>query len=522
MTINRAQPNALKMFSDRLDPPKSPFADDPAGWVGHRLREHITVKQKEILDSVIDHKHTAVHSSNSIGKSFSMARLAAWWIEIHGPGEAFVVTTAPTWHQVESILWKELARAHRKGMLSGKILGDCEWKINMGPGPDELVAYGRKPADYDAGSFLGIHARYVLVIIDEACGVSQGIYDAAESLATNDLARIVAVGNPDDPSSYFEKICQPASGWNVIHADALRSPNFTAAEVNKYPAVRSMMIREGISPSTEEIPRDIRDLLVTPSWANDRIKRWGPNSPLFTSRVRGQFPTVTNNTLIHPHWVVLACAREIKPADVDPWMGVDVARYGTDHSIIVLRLGGNLRVVKDIAYGPITELAGEVQMIGNGRINTPIANVDDTGVGGGVTDILMQENYPCHGLNSSAACSADEVLTTGKPKFFNARSEWWWRMREWLAGYSGTGEDGRLDLDPEDEELIAQLTSVRYKINSHGQIQVESKDEMRARHLDSPDRGDAAIYSLVPSKGPNQMMPNLDLMITGDLLTKAM
>src|ERR1035438_1159843 len=156
MTINRAQPNALKMFSDRLDPPKSPFADDPAGWVGHRLREHITVKQKEILDSVIDHKHTAVHSSNSIGKSFSMARLAAWWIEIHGPGEAFVVTTAPTWHQVESILWKELARAHRKGMLSGKILGDCEWKINMGPGPDELVAYGRKPADYDAGSFLGI------------------------------------------------------------------------------------------------------------------------------------------------------------------------------------------------------------------------------------------------------------------------------------------------------------------------------------------------------------------------------
>jgi hypothetical protein len=868
----------MTMFANRLDPPKSPWLQDPAGWVGRRLTEHVTVKQKEIMDSVVNNKHTVVHSSNSIGKSFSMARLAAWWIENHGLGEAFVVSTAPTWYQVETILWKELARAHRKGMLSGRISADCEWKINMGPGPDELVAYGRKPADYDEGSFLGIHARYVLVIIDEAChddqtdvmtefgwmrfadltgkerlltmdpvthkstyripekiirkhysgdmlqyggnfgekgadfcvtpdhdmyyttrnlllknewkrtnaenltvkegylkrdiewnaldeskhtipacvtsgrysdivwpeltvemddwiellgwwcsegnvferrgiyrsasitqskdskvldrieelcshmqigptyryhhevrisnaavakelgrfgryqterripnyvrqlsvrqirifldaylkgdgtvrkgnslfytsskhmaddlqelvlklgrpsvvakrfnagqqsvpmrdgriitskydgyvvtypkmksniklykrkwkkipydgmvycarispehllftrrngytlwsgncGVAQGIYDAAESLATNDLARIVAVGNPDDPSSYFEKICQPGSGWNVIHADAFKSPNFTAEEVNKYPAVRALMIREGIAPSTEPIPRDVRDLLVTPSWANERIKRWGAASPLFTSRVRGQFPTVTNNTLIHPHWVSLACAREMKASDVDPWLGVDVARYGTDHSIIVLRRGGHLRVIEDISYGPITELAGKVQLHGLGRINTPIANIDDTGVGGGVTDILMEEGYPVHALISSAACSADEVLPNGKPRFFNARSEWWWRMREWLAGYSGTGEDGRLDLDPEDEELIAQLTCIRYSITSQGQIKVESKDDMRSRRLPSPDRGDAAVYSLVPTKTPSQMMPNLELMVTGDLLEKKM
>jgi hypothetical protein len=512
----------LSIFSDRLDPPKSPFADDPAGWIDSRLSEHTTEKQREILASVVKNKHTVVHSSNSIGKSFTASRLSAWWIETHPPGEAFVVTTAPTWSQVETILWKELARAHRKGMLRGRLTSDCVWKLDMGSGPDEIVAYGRKPADYDAGSFLGIHARFVLVIVDEACGVSQGIFDAAESLATNDLARIVAVGNPDDPSSYFEKICQPGSGWNVIHADALRSPNFTAQEVNKYPAVRAIMISEGIEPSTESIPSQVRDLLVTPSWVNDRIKRWGIGSPLFTSRVRGKFPNVTNNTLIHPHLVTLACAREIPPVDVDPWMGVDVARYGTDHSIIVLRRGGHLRVVKDIAYGPVTELAGHIQMIGNGRLNTPIANIDDTGVGGGVTDILTEEGYPVHALISSARCSEDEVLPGGKPKFFNARSEWWWRMREWLAGYSGTGEDGRLDLDPDDEELIAQLTSIRYKINSHGQIQVESKDEMRARHLNSPDRGDAAVYSLVPTKGPTAMTPNLDAMITGDLLTKQM
>jgi hypothetical protein len=513
-------PDPLSIFADRLAPPKSKYSENPVGWVNDRLSEHITFKQKEILDSVIQNTHTAVHSSNSIGKSFSMSRLAAWWVETHGPGEAFVVTTAPTWYQVESILWKELARAHRNGMLVGRLTADCEWKINMGAGPDELVGYGRKPADYDEGSFLGIHARYVLVIIDEAGGVAQGIYDAAESLATNDLARIVAVGNPDDPSSYFEKICQPGSGWNVVHADALTSPNFTASEVNKYPAVRALMIREGIVPSSEPIPEKVRDLLVTPSWVDRRIKRWGIDSPLFTSRVRGKFPKVTNNTLIHPHWVALACARDIAPSHTDPWMGVDVARYGTDHSIIALRLGGNLRIIEDISYGPITELAGKVMFHGRGRINTPVANIDDTGVGGGVTDILVEEGYPVFPLISSASCSADEVLPNGKPKFFNARSEWWWRMREWLAGYSGTGDDGRLDLDPKDDELIAQLTSIRYKINRHGQIQVESKDEMKARRISSPDRGDAAVYSLVPSKGPLPMKIQLEHMVTGDLMDR--
>jgi hypothetical protein len=118
-----------------------------------------------------------------------------------------VVTTAPTTPQVEAILWRYMGNAHKKAGLPRRITLDAKWYIG-----NELVAYGRKPADYDPAAFQGIHARYVLVIIDEAGGVPKSIFDAVDALATNIDARVVAVGNPDDPASHFATICKPGSG----------------------------------------------------------------------------------------------------------------------------------------------------------------------------------------------------------------------------------------------------------------------------------------------------------------------
>jgi hypothetical protein len=110
---------------------------------------------------------------------------------VHPPGEAFVVTTAPTTPQVEAILWRYMGNAHRKAGLPGRITLDAKWYIG-----NELVAYGRTPADYDPAAFQGIHARYLLVIIDEAGGLPKSIFDAVDALATNVDARVVGVGNP--------------------------------------------------------------------------------------------------------------------------------------------------------------------------------------------------------------------------------------------------------------------------------------------------------------------------------------
>src|SRR5690242_4982314 len=99
---------AARMF----DPPVvDPHIDDPAGWIETRLGEHPWSKQRDICASVVEHRRTAVKSCHDSGKSFIASRLADWWIDVHPPGEAFVVSTAPTYKQVHAILWEEIRKA---------------------------------------------------------------------------------------------------------------------------------------------------------------------------------------------------------------------------------------------------------------------------------------------------------------------------------------------------------------------------------------------------------------------------
>lgn len=520
-TLAPAQVDWTSRLADRLDPPPHPYAGKPVEWTKDKMDEWVTRDQQAIMRSVVDHRYTAAQSCHDVGKSYTASRITGWWLDIHPPGEAFVVTTAPTAAQVNAILWREIGKAHRKGNLMGYVTGANEWKIGHKGGSPELVAYGRKPADYDASGFVGIHARYVLVIMDEAGGIPRILYDAVDSLATNEHARVLAIGNPDDPSSHFRTVCKPGSGWNVIQIDALRSPRFNLHEVRQFPALLQYMIAEGIAPTDEVIPEDLKDLLVSPKWVDERIKRWGVTSPIFTSKVRGQFPNVSTDTLINPHWVTLAAARELDPLPTISKMGADVARYGTDHSILMLRQGGHCRVIEEVAYGPTTEFVGLILKRGYEHMEHPAAFpvvcVDDVGVGGGVTDMLREREVPVVAIVGGAAST--QLLKTGKPRFFNKRSELWWNMREAFAGKSGNGSDGWLDIDPLDDDLMAQLTNIKYKINSHGQIRVESKEEMAARGLTSPDRGDALAYALAPDLPDESFAVHRpDLMVNADVL----
>ena len=130
-----------------------------------------------------------------------------------------------TTKQVHAILWRYIGQAHRKGNLPGRITLDDEWY--MGPGGKELVAFGRKPADHDQSAFQGIHALNPLILVDEACGVPKSIFDAIDALATNSNARVLAIGNPDDPSSHFAQICKPGSGWHLITVSVFDTPAYT-------------------------------------------------------------------------------------------------------------------------------------------------------------------------------------------------------------------------------------------------------------------------------------------------------
>jgi len=513
-------------FAATMFAPKKTYQDDPHGWVTAALGEHMWSKQREILLSVRDERYTAVQSCHDAGKSFVAARTAAWWIASHPPGEAFVVSTAPTSAQVSAILWREIGKAHRKGGLIGSITtaGYPQWKLGS-----EIVGYGRKPADHSDAAFQGIHARHVLVIMDEAGGINKTLFDAVDSLATNEYARVLAIGNPDDPTSEFAQVCKPDSGWNTIRIDGLRTPNFTREAVEGLVCRQCRKIgrtatllsdlfeAEGLAYSQEEIPEDVKPMLLSPLWVEERLHRWvgrtthsndiaqqAAGSSLFVSKVRGLFPSTSTEGIIPLGWVESAMARyrqwvdDGKPGLAGKTsFGVDVARGGEDESCIAGRTGHILHFISKYPSADTMDTVSfvEAKLRPYTATEDATAIVDTIGVGAGVYDRLREMNYPVMPFTASgkAAGLSDR---SGEFTFTNLRAAAWWNMREMLDPSRGSKV---MLLD--DEILKADLTSPRWFNRPGGKIQVELKDEIRKRLGRSTDAGDAVVMAFFSELG---------------------
>lgn len=502
------------------------YVGEPALWGRHRLNEFWWSRQIDILESLRDNRYTAVPSCHDAGKSFIAARAVAKWIDTHPPGEAFVVTTAPTAAQVSAILWREIQKAHKKGRLPGNIMtaGYPQWKIDGG----ELVGYGRKPADYSDSAFQGIHARFVLVVMDEAGGIPPSLYDAADALATNENARVLAIGNPDDPTSQFATICKPDSGWNVIRIDGLQTPNMTeeaiAALATKCKqcadlgADESLLARlyreEGLAYSTEDVPDDLRPMLLSPLWVEERLHRWvgrvtsdqslahaASQSALFTAKVRGQFPTSASEGIIPLGWVERAMARYqdwvtqgCPPPEGRHITGADIAGTGKDESCLALRQGNIITSLRKFPHADTMEVTGHV--VATLNADDSLAVVDAIGIGAGVVDRLREQGFSP--LAFVASHSAKDLKDrTGEFGFSNLRAAAWWNLREMLDPSRGA----TLALPPS-EILKADLTAPRWKVLSGGKIQVEAKDDIRKRLGRSTDEGDAVVQATWPDSTP--------------------
>jgi hypothetical protein len=494
--------------------------------------------QREILESVRDNRYTAVHSAHDMGKSKVAANAITWWIDSHDPGEAFVVSTAPTAAQVAAILWREITKMRAKTDSPGKInrAGYPQWYVG-----DTLVGYGRKPSDYEESAFQGIHEKYVLVVIDEAGGVAAHLYDAVDALATNEYARVLAIGNPDDPGSHFAAICKPGSGWNVIHLDGLRSPNMTKPLVvgykregfgnanPRFPYLVALMEAEGIAFSQEDLPEAIRPMLLSPLWIEERIKRWAgvpedanlayepeqlrefvarrcASSPIFQAKVRGLFPSAGQEGVIPLGWVQLAVNRwhdlmdrvdgiapSLKATDPGPKIvGVDVARGGEDETAIAIRYGNLVTEIQRFRQADTMETADTVAAFMH-EIGT-VAVVDVIGIGAGVYDSLRRMRAKGlivgRAMPFNASAVTPGVDSVGQFRFRNDRSAAWWRMREMLDPSRGS----KIAL-PDDERLIEELIAPHYKHHVGGIIVVESKEEIKKKLGRSTDTADAVIQS---------------------------
>jgi len=461
------------------------YKRDPVLWAQERLGDFLWSKQRDILHSLRDNRRTAVQSCHEIGKSYIAADAVAWWLDVHPPGEAFVVTSAPTAQQVRAILWREIGRCHARGKLRGR-LNQTEWLMDMGQGKEELVAFGRKPDDYDPTAFQGIHARHVLYVFDEACGIPHMLWEAADSLIANDYSKAFAIGNPDDPLVEFAEICKPGSGWHVIQVGAFDSPNFTG----------------------EVIPDKLKDLLIGRTYVEEKRKKWAPDwywsadgrtvvmpegakvtdtNPLWQSKVLGIFPPNSGpESLIPAEWIRAAMHRTLTPSsEARNELGVDVGGGG-DSSCGAHNHGGRVRILWEDHNPDTMQTCGNVvQYLRETRAT--VAKIDMIGIGRGVVDRGVELQLSFEGVNVGDQPSDYEA----REHFVNRRAELWWNVRELF-------EQGRIDIDPQDEDLAAELMSLRYKRTSAAKIQIESKDEARRRGVASPNRADAVMLALAP------------------------
>jgi len=453
-------------------PPKTAWSDyqaRPAAWAAQRLGVHLWSKQVEVAESVRDHRYTAVPSCHQTGKSFGGGILSCWWIDTHNPGEAFVVTTAPTDPQVKAILWREIRRAHRKGGLPGRITLDAHWYLTeLG---DELVGLGRKPNDYDPDAFQGLHQKYILIVIDEANGVTKSMWDAVDSLATNEHARVLAIGNPDTPGSQFEVVCKPNSGWNVIRIPAHSTPNFT----------------------DEEVPADLKDNLISRTWVRERAERWGIKSPLYTSKVNAEFPDQSDDTLIQPSWVYAAQERNFIPK-AHGQAGFDIARFGVDQNVGYRNRNGHIEKCLEMGQVSTTQTTNHIRRLSREWQGEVTVVIDEVGVGGGIVDNLIEEQYPISPFNGGSRAFDPE-------KFMNQRAEAYWYLRRLF-------ERGKLDIPKDDDILAAQLTSIKWFVTRQGRIGIESKEDyMKRMRTGSPDHADALSMTCAPYRDIQTLAP---------------
>lgn len=471
--------------SDWIDnPDQDKYVNDPVLWVQERLSGFVWSKQREILQSVRDNRRTCVKSCHGAGKSYTAGLIAAWWIDSHKPGEAKVITSAPTGDQVRAILWQEISRAHAKGNLPGR-LNQTEWWLQIGD-REEMVGIGRKPAEHNAAALQGWHERYVLLILDEADGIDKTLWDQGDGLLSNDDCRLLAIGNPEDPSSEFANECKPGSGSHVIQISAFDTPNFTG----------------------ENVPDELKHRLVGKSWVEEKKRKWGENNPLYISKVLGEFPEINTDSLIPIKWVRLAQERDLREItkqkllegrrEIPNELGCDVGG-GRNHSTITHRLGAVARVVHD-DRNPDTMQTLSAILAKLEQTGATQAKIDMIGIGLGAAqrakeianDQAVKRDTPDIAERAAKVIGVDvRRKANDNEHFINLRAEGYWSLRERFNPENELRDPlSSIDIDPDDDDLAAQLLSIKSK-SSSGRIQIEEKTQP------SPDKADSVMLAFL-------------------------
>lgn len=424
--------------------------------------KRLWAKQEEVLWAVRKHKRTAVKSCNSAGKTFVAADVALDWL-ITRPS-SIVVTTAPTFHQVETILWREIRHACFTAKIPiGATPLNTELKFS-----DKWYAVGISTDN--PVNFQGKHSETgnLLVIIDEASGITQEIWEMVDAL---NPAAVLAIGNPLEATGPF--------------ADAFQSDLWHKITISAQDVIEWQR-KNGKIPG-----------LVTEEWVKDMADLHGIKSAWYRTHVLGEFPEQDEFALIERQWV----DRARKGLDCDGLalddenedaaykiISCDVAsKHGENESVVGYRFGHTFKDIKAFRKQTQTFLRDQIQS-SYSATEANIVVFDSDGLGEPMAELMAECHVPSLEFHGGYGQKAIEGQ-----RYRNLRSQFYWIVAKKF-------EKGLYNLkhlpDKEFEILRGQLCSIRVKApDALGRFQIETKEDLMARQIKSPDYADCFMMS---------------------------
>lgn len=446
------------------------YYDDPEAFLEDMLGIKCDDWQSEVAEDVASYDKIAVKSGQGVGKTALEAGLIIWFLLCRPYSK--VIATAPTMQQLYDVLWAEIAKWLDSSMVKN-LLTWTKTKVYVVGDSERWFATAKTATK--AENMQGFHEDHMLVVVDEASGVADPIMEAILGTLTGEDNKLLLMGNPNRIDGVF---------YDAFNKDRDKYRTHTVS-----------------SRDSKRTSKDNIAMLES---------KYGKDSDVVRVRIDGQFPKGALDSFISLETVELACAKNnfVKPEDIvvadTLHVGVDVARFGDDKTVISPRISAKVFEFRKFSKKDTMETAGNVirccmdYMKRFTNLRRCIIKVDDSGVGGGVTDrlkeVIREQKLPYMVIPVNNGESASDGY------YFNLGCQIWGRIKELLESNFSNKIQGKIDKNgislceielPYDEEMIKQLSVRKYHMTSKGKIQLESKDDMKKRGIGSPDTADS-------------------------------
>ncbi len=437
--------------------------------------------QKQALMDLATNPKVAIKSGQGVGKTGLEAVALLWFLCCYPYPR--VVATAPTRQQLNDVLWSEVSKWIGKSPLLTEILKWTKTYIYMIGNEKRWFAVARTATK--AENMQGFHEDNMLFIVDEASGVADPIMEAILGTLSGVNNKLLLCGNPTRTSGTF---------YDAFNADRSIYKCHTVSSLN----------------SARTNKQNIQSL----------IRKYGEDSNVVLVRVFGEFPKQEDDVFIALSLLEHCCMLDLEESTIKRIsFGVDVARFGNDETVIAQNINGDITFPVIFRGQSLMTTVGKIVLLYKKMISDYpkykgkiYINIDDCGLGGGVTDRLeelRQEERLTRMVVvpvNAASKVPDDIVEDGNSKvkacdvYDNLTTYLWGNVKELMR------KDAiRLQ---NDNELIAQFSSRKYKLTSRGKMLLESKDDMKKRGLSSPDRADATALSCYVKNNITYSVPN--------------